>query len=191
MTATLRSVSYRIGAPAGTTFLSTFAWYPSGLHVPRVICRVGAPSSSDHTPCATQSRISSRCCSPLDISSQSVGRSKRPMSRRARNKSIRLRMFCRATASRPSAVVKRSAVYAIWFSSCSMAAKTAVNRPISRKSIAGSLSVLNATGTNGWFMMTPNVRAKRATTAGRQGPDGENVPRTTGRALVACRWRSA
>jgi len=37
----------------------------------------------------------------------------------------------------------------------------------------------------------PNVRAKRATTAGRQRPDGESVPRTTGRALVACRWRSA
>ena len=37
----------------------------------------------------------------------------------------------------------------------------------------------------------PNVRAKRATTAGRQRPDGENVLRTTGRALVACRWRSA
>ena len=39
--------------------------------------------------------------------------------------------------------------------------------------------------------LRPNVRAKRATTAGRQRPDGENVPRTTGRALVACRWRSA
>ena len=36
-----------------------------------------------------------------------------------------------------------------------------------------------------------NVRAKRATTAGRQGPVGENVPRTADRALVACRWRSA
>ena len=36
-----------------------------------------------------------------------------------------------------------------------------------------------------------NVRAKRATTAGRQRPDGENVQRTAGRALVACRWRSA
>ena len=37
----------------------------------------------------------------------------------------------------------------------------------------------------------PNVRAKRATTAGRQGPVGENVPRTADRALVTCRWRSA
>ena len=37
----------------------------------------------------------------------------------------------------------------------------------------------------------PNVRAKRAPTAGRQGPVGENVPRTADRALVACRWRSA
>ena len=41
------------------------------------------------------------------------------------------------------------------------------------------------------FLALPNVRAKRATTAGRQGPDGENVPCTTGRALAACRWRSA
>ena len=36
----------------------------------------------------------------------------------------------------------------------------------------------------------PNVRAKRATTAGRQARDGENVPRTTSPGLVACRWRS-
>ena len=41
------------------------------------------------------------------------------------------------------------------------------------------------------YLPMPNVRAKRATTAGRQRPAGENVPRTTGRALVACRWRSA
>ena len=40
-------------------------------------------------------------------------------------------------------------------------------------------------------VVRPNVRAKRATTAGRQGPVGENVPRTADRALVACRWRSA
>ena len=37
----------------------------------------------------------------------------------------------------------------------------------------------------------PNVRAKRATTAGRQARAGENVPRTAGPGLVACRWRSA
>jgi len=37
----------------------------------------------------------------------------------------------------------------------------------------------------------PNVRAKRTTAAGRQRPDGDNVPRTDSRALVACRWRSA
>ena len=36
----------------------------------------------------------------------------------------------------------------------------------------------------------PNVRANRATTAGRQARAGENVPRTTGPGLVACRWRS-
>ena len=40
------------------------------------------------------------------------------------------------------------------------------------------------------FMM-PNVRAKRATTAGRQARAGENVPRTARPGLVACRWRSA
>jgi len=38
---------------------------------------------------------------------------------------------------------------------------------------------------------TPNVRAKRATTAGRQARAGENVLGTTGPGLVACRWRSA
>ena len=36
----------------------------------------------------------------------------------------------------------------------------------------------------------PNVRANRAQTAWRQRPAGENVPRTAGRALVACRWCS-
>ena len=39
--------------------------------------------------------------------------------------------------------------------------------------------------------VTPNVRAKRATTAGRQARAGENVPRTARPGLVACRWRSA
>ena len=38
---------------------------------------------------------------------------------------------------------------------------------------------------------TPNVRAKRATTAGRQARAGENVPRTARPGLVACRCRSA
>ena len=37
----------------------------------------------------------------------------------------------------------------------------------------------------------PNVRAKLATTAGRQARAGENVPRTARPGLVACRWRSA
>ena len=37
----------------------------------------------------------------------------------------------------------------------------------------------------------PNVRAKRATTAGRQARAGENVPRTARPGLAACRWRSA
>ena len=34
---------------------------------------------------------------------------------------------------------------------------------------------------------TPNVRAKRSTTAGRQARAGENVPRTARPGLVACR----
>jgi hypothetical protein len=37
----------------------------------------------------------------------------------------------------------------------------------------------------------PNVRAKRAATVGRQARAGENVQRTTGPGLVACRRRSA
>mgnify|MGYP000229230090 CR=1 FL=1 len=37
----------------------------------------------------------------------------------------------------------------------------------------------------------PNVRAKRSAAAGRQARAGENVPRTAGPGLVACRWRSA
>jgi hypothetical protein len=40
-------------------------------------------------------------------------------------------------------------------------------------------------------LVLPNVRAKRATTAGCQARAGENVPRTTSPGLVACRWRSA
>jgi len=39
--------------------------------------------------------------------------------------------------------------------------------------------------------VTPNVRVKRATAAGRQARAGENVPRTACPGLVACRWRSA
>ena len=38
---------------------------------------------------------------------------------------------------------------------------------------------------------TPNVRAKRVTTAGRQARAGENVLRTTRPGLAACRWLSA
>ena len=41
------------------------------------------------------------------------------------------------------------------------------------------------------FLVRPNVRAKRTTTAGRQARAGENVRSTTGPGLVACRWRSA
>ena len=35
------------------------------------------------------------------------------------------------------------------------------------------------------------VRAKRATTAGRQARSGEDVPRTARPGLVACCWRHA
>ena len=38
--------------------------------------------------------------------------------------------------------------------------------------------------------LKPNVRAKLAPTAGRAGPVGENVQRTAGPGLVACRWCS-
>ena len=44
---------------------------------------------------------------------------------------------------------------------------------------------------HGCDLRLPNVRVKRATTAGRQARAGENVPRTARPGLVACRWRSA
>ena len=54
-----------------------------------------------------------------------------------------------------------------------------------------STGALTRLGTpQGWFV-PPNVRVKRATTAGRQARAGENVPCTAGPGLVACRWRSA
>jgi hypothetical protein len=37
----------------------------------------------------------------------------------------------------------------------------------------------------------PNVRAKRATTAGRQAQGCDDAPCAAGLGLVACRWRSA
>ena len=45
-------------------------------------------------------------------------------------------------------------------------------------------------GPKNWIVL-PNVRAKRAATAGRQARARENVPRTARPGLVACRWRSA
>ena len=38
--------------------------------------------------------------------------------------------------------------------------------------------------------MTPNVRVEAGPTARRQARAGENVPRTTGPGLAACRWAS-
>ena len=46
-------------------------------------------------------------------------------------------------------------------------------------------------GRHHFDLALPNVRAKRAATAGRQARAGENVPRTARLGLVACRWRSA
>jgi len=53
-----------------------------------------------------------------------------------------------------------------------------------------SVSTSTAEGKSAEFV-TPNVRAKRMTTAGCQARAGENVQRTTGPGLVACRWHSA
>jgi hypothetical protein len=55
----------------------------------------------------------------------------------------------------------------------------------------GSSSLTNAQRAEKWVFVMPNVRAKRATTAGCQARVGENVPRTADSGLVACRWRSA
>ena len=52
---------------------------------------------------------------------------------------------------------------------------------------AGDANSLVHERKNGWGCVMPNVRAKRAVTAGRQARAGENVPRTTGPGLVACR----
>ena len=55
---------------------------------------------------------------------------------------------------------------------------------------ANSMSTSETTS-RGSLLSPPNVRAKRAATAGRQARAGENVPRPASRGLVACRWRSA
>ena len=57
--------------------------------------------------------------------------------------------------------------------------------------VANSDGVILGMGSRGLRRSTPNVRAKRATTAGRQARAGENVPRTARPGLVACRWGSA
>ena len=53
-----------------------------------------------------------------------------------------------------------------------------------------ALRAADSAGAPQAVLVLPNVRGNRATTAWRQRPDGENVLRTAGRALVACRWRS-
>ena len=158
-----RSVVYSMGAPAGTTLRSTFAGYPVGCQVPRVMCRTGFLFWTDQAPCATQSRTSSRCCNSVDSAPQSLGALSPASLSSDWRRSMRLRMFCRVTARRPSAVDSRSAVYVMRLSSCSIAAKTVTTRPTSRRSRAGSLCVLSATGMTGGFM-TPNVRVKPAPT---------------------------
>ena len=57
-----------------------------------------------------------------------------------------------------------------------------------RATVAGALQVGHGAGI--WFVR-PNVRGKLATTAGRQAQATENVHRTCGLGLVACRWCSA
>ena len=56
---------------------------------------------------------------------------------------------------------------------------------------SGGESLLGCVACQVRVNVMPNVRAKRATTAGRQARAGENVPRTARPGLVACRWRSA
>ena len=53
-----------------------------------------------------------------------------------------------------------------------------------------SFEIEGSGGQKSWFVK-PNVRAKRAPTAGRQARAADNVHRTCGPGLVACRWRSA
>ena len=156
MTEMSRRVLYSIGAAAGTTLRSTLSRCPAGRHFPRVICRTGCLFCNDHAPCATQSLTSSSSCNSSDIVFQLLGAFSPVSLIRAWRSSMRLRTFCRVTAKRPSAVNRRRTVNVMRFSSCSMAAKTVMTRPISRRSRAGSLCVLSATGMTGGFM-TPNV----------------------------------
>ena len=59
-------------------------------------------------------------------------------------------------------------------------------------SFEGFLVAMFASLGGGWTVFVrSNVRAKRATTAGRQARAMENVHRTRGPGLVACSWRSA
>jgi len=49
-----------------------------------------------------------------------------------------------------------------------------------------------AAGVIGMLVLTPHVRAKRATTAGRAGQQAQDGPQAQrSMAGVACRWRSA
>ena len=59
-------------------------------------------------------------------------------------------------------------------------------------SFEGFLVAMFASLGGGWkVFVRSNVRVKPAPAVGRAGPDGENVPRTAGRARVARRWGSA
>jgi hypothetical protein len=57
--------------------------------------------------------------------------------------------------------------------------------------VDGALRRSSCWSYHGVSCVLPNVRAKRAATAGRQARAGENVLRTARPGLVACRWRSA
>jgi hypothetical protein len=48
----------------------------------------------------------------------------------------------------------------------------------------------SAVGVRKGHFVRPNVRVEAGPTASRRARAGENVPRTTGLGLVACRWAS-
>lgn len=130
-------------------FLSTFRCDPLGCHVPLDISRRKVLPSFDQTPWATQPRISSS-------SSISEARAFRSCvidmlfaSRRSEMRWKRLRTFCRARASRPSAGESRNREDVSKFISCSMHENIVMSRPISRNRSAGNLWARLATATGG------------------------------------------
>jgi hypothetical protein len=113
------------------------------------------------------------------------------------------KLVCRGAADREPACEERRrrgrcrSVTAHAAQGCNRRREQALRRPCERsRRTCGAAGALNrllpkrANGSDG-EPATHNVRAKRATAAGRQARAGENVPRTARPGLVACRWRSA